>query len=116
MFLHRLARAFGVIDIDALDDAITDEQLLEYQAAAWIDGWYHGRTPTADVVAEIRNLGSRLIVFQSSNPKQAAKEVDWVSGYDIIERQTKLKPKKSSTMMTPDQYLKHLEARAKRDR
>lgn len=110
MFLHRLGRAFGVIDIDALDDAITDEQLLEYQAAAWIDGWYHGRTPTADVVAEIRNLGTRLMVFQSSNPEQSAKNAEWVTGYDVIDQQTKLKKKKSATMMTPDQYLKHLKA------
>lgn len=109
--MHRMGRAYGIPDIDALDDAITDKQLLEHQAAAWIDGWYHGRTPTAEIVAELRNLGNVIVAAQSTEPTKVAEELTWHSSHSVIDQMTATKPviNKSKTMITTDQWLQQLE-------
>lgn len=113
MFLHRLGRQYGIIDIDLLDDSITDEQLTEHQAAFWIDGLYHGQTHAAETVAEIRNLGNRLVAAQSSKPKETAESMTWYSGQDIIKRWTATDEKESvsKTMLQPDQVFQEIERR-----
>lgn len=100
MFCHRIGREFGIIDIDLIDDSLTEEQLLEFQAVAFIDGWYHGRTSDATIVAEIRNLGNRLIASQAAKPKEAFESMTWANTHDVIDQMTTTKRKKSKTMLS----------------
>lgn len=111
--MHRLGRAYGIIDIDSLDNAISKEQLLEHQAAAWIDGWYHGRTQIAEFAAEIRNLGNTVRIANSSDPKALAEVITWHSSHKIIEQMTTTTPTetKKPTVFSGHELTAELERR-----
>lgn len=96
-----------------IDDALTDEQLLEHQAAAWIDGWYHGQSQTAEIVAAIRNQNNIIIAAGSTNGSEVLDNAKFHTAHSVIEQwtSTKQKREKSKTAMTPNQFHEHLKAK-----
>ncbi len=108
LFLHQLGREFGIIDIDHLDNCITDEQLLEFQAAAWLHGWDHGRRQPATIAAEIRNHLNVTMAMNTSDFKKTIQDMEFHDSNSVIKSLTKVDKEKSKTAMTPDQYLKRL--------
>lgn len=96
LFQARLAVKLGVPNIDALADSLTDEQVLEWQAVALIDGWAHGWQQTAEILAAIQNQTNRVVLSNSADPKKLQARLDWTSGKQVTDELTAFaKPKKS---------------------
>lgn len=95
---------------------MTDEQLLEWQAVALIDGWANGWQQTAEIVSAIQWSANRQILQRvpSENSAAAEKEMDWSSGHEIMIKMTdysKKKHKKNSRLQTPAQAQQILQRR-----
>lgn len=97
LFVNRLAAKFGIIDVDALHDSLTREQMIEHQAMAVIDGWYHGRANLAHILSAIQNGINRLVLMQCSDPEKAHRKMQWTSPAEILDSFTAFEDPKSDT-------------------
>jgi len=91
-----------VIDVRVFDD-LSDDQWLEWQAIALIDGWHNGWLHAAQVMAHMTNQTNRIVLSQMEKPAQAAKQMKWVSGYEVAEQLQSFGQKKKKEGMTPKQ-------------
>lgn len=105
----RLALKLGIVDVDALHDSLTREQIDQWKSLAIVDGWYHGRAQEAEMLAAIHNAINRLIVFNASEPEQANRNLDWKSGSEILKEFTKFGRTKKRTERSVAEWRKHLE-------
>ena len=97
--------------IDQLANSLTREAIRELEAISHIDGWNHGMSQTAEVLAAVHNLGNRWEISNSAKPRQASMSARWYSGWDFIKQRFSKKIEGPKTAAKSQQMLKRRQAR-----
>jgi hypothetical protein len=113
LFLCRLAAKLGHVNVDAMANTLTPDQVKEWQAVALIDGWDNGWNHTAEILSMLHSVANRICIMQSADPAKMHKASIWVSAGEFVKNLTSFGKKKDKpqTAMTPEQAEQILAAR-----